>query len=343
MVKFTTDGIFNMKNCFVALGVSFITFAILLEIALRIYTGFNIFYDVEMTRYANELKISSQDPRTGHVHRPNAVAELMGVEVKTNQDGFRDDDYSIARNHKRRIIFLGDSLTLGWGVRKEEAFEALLERQLDARIPTEIINFGHGNFNTDQEVGLFLDKGLKYHPDLVVLFYFINDAEPTPSKSKLAFLGHSRFATFIWSRVKAINARFSGGTAFEQYYSKLYSDSSPGWLRAKSALSELEHICRSNGTQLKVVLLPELHAPARYPFLKQHAQVAQVLNEANVPYLDLVSKFSGIQNPESLWVAPDDAHPNARAHRIIADSTLEFLSKKLGKEMPRLASFPKSR
>jgi lysophospholipase L1-like esterase len=315
-----------MKNIVAGVLLSIVIFVALVEIAVRAYTHFHIFYDVEMTRYANELKMDADNERIGHLHRPNARAELMGVEIRTNSDGMRDDEYAKERNEKRRIIFLGDSLTLGWGVKKEETFEALLEKKLSAEKPTEIINFGHGNYNTDQEVSLFVEKGLAYKPDQVVLFYFINDAEPTPRKSAWAFLGRSRFVTLFWSRLKAINARWSGKTSFKNYYADLYSESAPGWRATQKALQRLKAVCDERKIKLQAVLLPELHSPVDYPFVAEHKKVAGVLAKLGIPFLDLAPKFAGVANPQTLWVARDDAHPNGGAHRMIAEFTRGFIA-----------------
>ena len=170
--------------------------------------------DHALIRDALTLKVDSANPLVGHHHRPNAEARLMGVTVRTNTDGFRDDDYAVERNGKRRIVFLGDSLTLGWGVEQADTFEHVLEARLDAIRPTEVINLGVGNYNTTQELNLFLDKGAKYLPDQVVLFYFINDAEPVPQKSRFPGLGHSRLVTFYWSRLKMLRERISPGAGF---------------------------------------------------------------------------------------------------------------------------------
>src|SRR6185295_6681425 len=82
-----------------------------LEVTARVYTRLRLVYDVEMTRYANELKTDAS-ARLVHVHKPSSVATLMGVEVRTNSAGFRDEEYSLARNPRKRAVFLGDSLTL---------------------------------------------------------------------------------------------------------------------------------------------------------------------------------------------------------------------------------------
>ena len=75
-----------------------------------------------------------------------------------------------------------------------------------------------------------------------------------------------------------------------------------------------------------MVLLPELHAPAQQLFAPEYARVTGFLREHGIASLDLSPRFAGEQDPISLWVAPDDAHPNARAHRSIADYSLEFIA-----------------
>jgi lysophospholipase L1-like esterase len=124
------------------------------------------------------------------------------VPVRINSDGLRDVEHAVAHGDRYRIIFLGDSFTFGWGVREADTFKSQLETALNQRYPTEIINFGIGNYNSEQEVNLFLEKGLKYHPDKVVVFYFINDAEPPRAKAPFPFLYHSDFITFFWSRTR---------------------------------------------------------------------------------------------------------------------------------------------
>lgn len=301
-------------------------FGVLGEVALRAYLSRHIFFDVEMSRYALTLKLDSENPLVGHHHRPSAEARLMGVSVRTNADGFRDDEYPVPKSERRRIIFLGDSLTLGWGVEQEQTFAHLLEARLDALRPTEVINLGVGNYNTTQEVNLFIDKGAKYQPDQVVLFYFINDAEPVPQKSRFPGLGHSRLVTFYWSRLKALRARLSPGTGFAEYYAALYRDGAEGWAHSAAALLELKQQSLARGFELRVVLLPELHDLVNYPFRREHAVVMDFLRANEIRALDLAPAFANEHDPHSLWVSLDDAHPNARAHQLIADYALNFLA-----------------
>jgi lysophospholipase L1-like esterase len=306
--------------------VSLAAFLLVSELAFRLYLTRHTFYDVEMARYAASLKKNAEDPLIGHVHRPNRSAELMGVRVEINSDGLRDDETPRAKGERWRILFLGDSLTFGWGVEKDETFEARLERQLQERRPTEILNFGIGNYNTTQEVQLFLEKGLAYRPDQVVLFYFINDAEPVPRRSRWAWLGHARILTFYWSRLRAAMARLSPRAGFREYYASLYAPGSAGWARTQRSFATLADACRERGIALQAVLLPELHELGDYPFAEQHRLVMEALREQGIPALDLAPLFPDVDPPERLWVARDDAHPNARAHEIIARLTRDFIA-----------------
>ena len=306
-----------------------VIFAVASEVLLRLYLSRNIFYDVEMSRYGVELKVDSPNPRVGHHHAPNREVRLMGVMLRTNADGFRDDEVPVARDDRRRIVFLGDSLTLGWGVEKEDTFEHRLETMLGAQAPTDVLNLGVGNYNTTQEVGLFVDKGLKYAPDQVVLFYFINDAEPVPRKARFQGLGHSRLVTFYWSRIKMLKARITPTAGFREYYAALYRDGAEGWQESREALARLAALRREHGFDLRVVILPELHDLVDYPFESEHAKVAAAARELDIPVLDLAPRFAGETDPQSLWVSLDDAHPNARARARIAEHSLDFISEGL--------------
>ena len=284
-------------------------------------------YDIEMTRYGLYIKQDSDNPNIVFEHIPNSSKKLMNVMVNINSDGLRDKEYPIRRDNKYRIIFLGDSLTFGWGVNKEDTFEEILEKNLNSLYPTEIINLGIGNYNTVQEVNLFKEKGIKYKPDKVVLFYFINDAEVTPKKSKLWFLGYSEFISFYWSRLNIFMDKYYPSNTFEDYYTALYTEMQPGWENAKETMLQLKKLGQNNHFQLQVVLLPELHDTKNQIFGEIYSKISRFLEKNDISYMNLGKLFENEDNQLDLWVSYDDAHPNNVADRIIAEALIDFISK----------------
>ena len=319
----------NIKNalkCILAIFITLTFFFIFGEVGTRIYLRHKTIYDIEMTKYAMDVKTDSNNPLIGHVHKPGVTAFLMNSNVSINSDGLRDKEYSVARNEKYRMIFLGDSLTFGWGVEQGDTFEHILEAKANKEFLAEIINFGAGNYNTEQQVNLFLEKGLKYRPDKVVLFYFINDAEVTPKKSRLYFLGHSRLLSFYWSRVHAFMNKQFPSKSFKEYYAELYTDEQKGWMNTKKAFMELKDICREERIELQVVLLPELHDIKNRIFNNEYSKISAFLEKIGIKYLNLASMFESYSgDPIDLWVSYDDAHPNKIAHNAIAENTMGFI------------------
>lgn len=296
-----------------------------LEFALRAVFDRVVVYDIEMTRYTRDLTQPATNPRIRHVQRPNARRRLMGVDVTINSDGFRDSEYSIDRSEAYRLIWLGDSLTLGWGVDFDDTFAEILERRLGEKRPVEAINFGTVNHNTEQQTQLFIESGLPYRPDHVVLFYFLNDAESTPARTEWSFLEHSELVSIFWSRARIARGRISGVQGYADYYRELYGSGAPGWKASRESLTLLRELCAREGIRLQVVLLPELHELYEYPFSAEHALVLDHLRSLGIDALDLAPRFAGERDPERLWVASDDAHPNALAHARIADYAAPFI------------------
>lgn len=80
----------------------------------------------------------------------------------------------------RRLLFLGDSFTLGWGLREEETIPARIQHWLDGRAsPWEVINAGyHAGCSPDAYYAYLKREGRALAPDVVVvILYTGNDIE----------------------------------------------------------------------------------------------------------------------------------------------------------------------
>ena len=98
----------------------------------------------------------------------------------SNSLGFRDREHAVAKPAGvYRIVVLGDSIAAGLHVeRNEDVFPPILERLLvQDGLRAEVINLAVSGYNTQQEVEMLREKGLQYHPDLVVVAYTMSSRE----------------------------------------------------------------------------------------------------------------------------------------------------------------------
>jgi lysophospholipase L1-like esterase len=315
----------QLLGTLVPIFVSLVFGFALAEIITRVAFRRGMDFDMEMWKYATEIKVPNDDPKVVHEHRPNGRAFLMGVEVTTESHGLRDRERSVAKPPNTfRIVALGDSITMAWGVAQDNAYPQVLERLLNSSPPAgfpkglryEVLNLGVGNYNTVQEVMRLKNLGLKFDPDLVTLGFFINDAEPTPKPSRGFLIEHSYLFAFVASRMRLASGAV--GT-YKDYYERLYGPDQPGWKESQAALGELARLTRERRIPAEVFLIPELHRlQGENQFAGVYESVANACREHGLPVTNLYPVFQGRSPEEALWVHPLDAHHNAEAQSIMA-------------------------
>ena len=159
-----------LKNVAV-LVISFVATAFTAEFAARVA------FPEWAPRTGTVTQFWQYDPNYGWSHVPRAEGRFASygfdTVVRINSQGFRGRDISPDKDpSKYRILVLGDSYVWGFGVQEDQVFTAQME-QLCSGI--EAINFGVSGYSTDQELLLYQEKGIDYHPDMVILVVAGND------------------------------------------------------------------------------------------------------------------------------------------------------------------------
>jgi lysophospholipase L1-like esterase len=323
-------GKFTSKVVLLVFALLFV--ALLLEGMLRVAFYHSKDFSMEMWKYAVQLKRPVPNPKLSFAHQPNGHAFLMGQDVQINSQGLRDYEYPLAKSDGvYRIMLLGDSTTFGWGVSLNDTAAKILERNLNAKhLPgydhVEVLNTGVGNYDTVQEVTYYETRGRAFHPDLVVLVYFINDPEPVPVERKGFLVDSSYLIAFSVNRFDGVLRRIGTRPDWNKYYSSLYDDDRPGFQACKAALVDLVSTTQKENAKVLVALLPELHQiNNNYPFTAAHQKIKDALAAQHAPVLDLID---GLRNhgPEStMWVTPLDDHPNGKANALVAAQIQDWI------------------
>jgi hypothetical protein len=274
------------------------------------------------------------------------------VDHQVNSAGFRGPEFAREKPARNvRIAFLGDSFTFGEGVRladtyPEVAAGLLNERNRDRGIRFESYNFSVGGYNTRQELEALRAFALPFQPDIVIVGYTLNDAEPAlfarnpltgqperrareldvpeglgdaqPPNGWFWKLRSARLGWQIWKSRQQTRQTVN-------YYHRLYAPEAIEWQITKTALRQLAAECSSRDIPCCIAVFPVLYdLGSSYPFADLHRMVGEEISRTSAIGIDLLPKFRG-QKAAALCVHPTDQHPNEVAHRMAAQAIVEAL------------------
>jgi hypothetical protein len=258
--------------------------------------------------------------RTGSVLgtelRPDRSASFNGAPFHTNKWGMRDRDREEKKPpHTKRIALLGASPVMGSGVGDDQTFAWLLEDRLnrEAISPNryEVLNFAVGGYSSVQRLAAMEEKAFRFDPDLVVYTAHQGDA-----KNALRDLGLKISGPIPFPELRDILRRANLESEQPQRSSPL-NDEIVTWTYCR-----VVDDCRKRGILPVYVFLPVLR-----PVDPSEGQKGmRVAREAGFDTLDLSGVY-GVEDLRSLWVSEHDPHPNAEAHKMIADKLYRELHK----------------
>mgnify|MGYP005831925423 CR=1 FL=1 len=125
-------------------------------------------------------EIFKRDPDIFWRFRPSQEINsrfFEGKSYRINSFGLRGDEIP-PRSDKKRLVFLGNSCTFGWGVSEEQTFVKLTERFLNewqAEMTFETINAGIPGFSSFQGRRFYISDIVYLKPDIVFIMFAWND------------------------------------------------------------------------------------------------------------------------------------------------------------------------
>jgi hypothetical protein len=127
-----------------------------------------------------EMLRISPNPRIIYELKPHLDVSFRSVSVRTNEDGWRDEPFSLEKPDETvRIVAIGDSVLFGWAVPADRRYADLLEQMLKRRYPGrswEIMVFAVPGYNLVMELEVLRSRGLAYQPDAILYGYTSNDS-----------------------------------------------------------------------------------------------------------------------------------------------------------------------
>ena len=314
---------------------------------------------------ASRRMVWEQHPEPGAGYtlmKPNSHYEWQSISVDINSHGLRGAETTYEKPSTTfRILNLGDSVAMGWGVRLEDTYgqqlEALLNNgQSTANLNYEIINTGVPGWTLENASAYLQAEGLKYEPDLIILDVTI--ANDINGKSALLAGGdsgpfrwlsdHTYFWPFLQSQMAWAKARAQGKdrvstidppTNPAKYFP--LDPQSDRWVERWNTVLEINQLARENNVPIVLVLFPlEFQVLDKsYSTLPQELFITKA-TETGIPVLDLLPAFrqacqekpGGICQLEDRYLFADVwMHPSAYGNTVTATELQTVLAEMLPK------------
>jgi hypothetical protein len=291
------------------------------EALVRVATATQQNYLIEMWRYATLLKRHSADPVIGHEHIPNASASLQGVEVSINSLGMRGPEPNLTAPGKRKIVIIGDSTAMGWGVVEENTLRGQLATELG---PTaEVMTTGIGNMNMTQIVAHWLRYSERIRPDTVILLATARAPDLQAGEDSGWLVRHSQLYALGVSFVHIAIKNTSGKEGLVDHYREIWA-SGPGREAMDAALDRLNTDREKYGYRVIVMLVPEPHSYHPYLFDFTTVVMRGETESRNWTFIDPLPELQQ-QQAETYWISKSDVHPNAKALNVMTNLLKPYL------------------
>ncbi len=278
-------------------------------------------------------------------HEPNFRGrDRFGNEIRINSLGLREREFDRKKlPGTTRILVLGDSVVFGDGVSAEDAFPRRLEARLASKFRSvEVLNAGVRGYNTYQELCFLREVGVALGPDVVILFYTTNDAEPL---SKQGGLIDPRFVWVAWAKdlVKKhsylyaffrknleVLRKNASPEKFMETYNDQFDTKNPGWIASYESLKEMKNLTDGLGARLVLAVYPRLEwADQKYPSASDRirGQILDAGRSLGIETIDLLAPLMhGAPDASAIKITPSDTfHPNPKGHRLIAEILGSYL------------------
>jgi len=306
------------------------------ELFWRLAPDYNGPWSMYKSRYTHERSVPSDEMRKRVENFPDA-GYYRRVTWEINSAGCRG---ALPRADQRVVLFIGSSVTFGWGVRAEDSFPGLVHGKLEQERDSNwsVVNAGVPGYSSYQ-CRRHLDELLpKFKPHVVVVEVGINDGVWAPGlpdarmagvlvdswTSRLIRSSHVLFAANGLLHETGRNAPPADVSPDERFfYSSMFV---PGHVRVsedefRANVGAMEESADRAGAAI-LFLFPGLYNEYGD---KRLVKSVRFSHPREVKIVDAILTAAG-SDPVDYFLPYDEAHLSVKGHRLVADMIWERLT-----------------
>ena len=270
------------------------------------------------------------------------------------------------RGNEKRVLFIGDSVTFGYGVTVPETYYSIAELLSGAECETVISGAGRYYTNLEQllnsDLRPFILNG--FDPDIVIYQFNVNDLDPSgpPRKTendrltarerfekvRLTYLNRSAFFKWFQSVAMRIYQRGQRARLLDSLrYSELPDPQEYNalWSHFEQVLVETKDLLASRGIDFGILLVAESFRISDREIDNDFGvdtsgvkvwpgeKVATIAARYGIRVYDSLphlQKFRRQDPTTRLYFPNDQNHPNSTGHKIIGEAAAAMLEEKFG-------------
>lgn len=280
--------------------------------------------------------------------KPGSHYEWQSITVDINSHGLRSPETTYAKPPGTfRILNLGDSVAMGWGIREEDTYgrrlESMLNEQSHGDRRFEVINAGVPGWNVENELAYLQAEGLKYQPDLILLdLTLVNDIKgdsALAASDQPAPIQWLRSNTYFWPfltvQFRWLQARAQGRERIDVLNPPTDPDKyfppdpqAEQWKEFWGQVSAINQVAAQQHVPVVLILFPLEYQviDENYPILPQEVLMARA-QQAGIPALDPLPAFreacrekpGGMCKLQDRYLFADVwMHPSAAGDKLVA-------------------------
>ena len=288
---------------------------------------------------------------------PDVQTQWQGVTVRSSKDGYYRISAKAPRTYSTdntfKLAVVGDSTAFGWKVQYEETYAYLLKKKIEKKInrKVELRNYSLPGYNSHQLLAIFKSRVVPWKPNLTILHYDHNDADPVKEKPPNYIppeygdnIIHSALIKFTMRRIRykynqtlttAIKAKDNNETDLIFHN---YRYAGPQYRKHLLALQELATqaqqadipiVCFIFNTFTTLQADPEqdkMYSLLHKPLVPKLRNMGYIVVDS-YPLSQKIFRQRGWKDWSHTWISKKDAHPNPLGHKIIAGMIWQRIKK----------------
>ena len=284
--------------------------------------------------------------------KPNLSRVWTGLGPPTiwhfNNLGFRDRAVQINKSENVfRIVVIGDSIVMGFGVEDFESFPRKMEQILKPQIVNpnmshfEVINMGIQGYSTPQYLAVLKEEALKIKPNLIIMtIYPSNDLLGVVSfeKDKL----YTRLMSFadlipfpinqyLKEKSKLYLFLLTKYYTFIQKYQSDYkiseADNEYGWRLMENDIKKMKIISEQQNIKLVILIIPNpkdiVNRNIPLPYYQE--RLVDIVKQLQITYYDSFNDLEKYPKIRELYLDDLDDHFSPKGNEYLATLLSSFL------------------